>query len=245
MKYLFKILLFLFLPLYWSAAETKHPGVPIRTDLLLHKQGFTLGYSHRFRQALWVEYTLTAEHLLGKQFSRHNKFKADPAVKKNPVHPRDYARSGYDKGHLAPAADMTYSVQSMDNSFLMTNISPQIPGCNRGIWKRLENKVRRWAIREEKLHIITGPVFISPRQQMKRSRIPVPQAFYKVILDLTPPQKMIAFIVPNKTSKSQLSSFAVSVKEVENITGFNFFSDLDDNLGKHLKRSSNYKIWEQ
>ena len=82
MKYLFKILLSLFLPLYWSAAETKHPGVPIRTDLLLHKQGFTLGYSHRFRQALWVEYTLTAEHLLGKQFSRHNKFKADPAVKK-------------------------------------------------------------------------------------------------------------------------------------------------------------------
>lgn len=245
MKHLFKILLFLLLPLYGSAAETNPGGYPFKTDLFLQKQGFTIGYSNKFRQALWVEYTLTAENLLGRQFSRQNRFKADPAVKKNPVHPREYARSGYDKGHLAPAADMTYSVQSMIDSFLMTNISPQIPGCNRGIWKRLETQVRRWAIREERIRIITGPVFSPPIQYMKRSGLPVPNAFYKVILDLTPPQKMIAFIVPNKTSKSQLSSFAVPVKTVENMTGFNFFSELDDNLEKRLKQSSNYEIWDK
>ena len=82
MKHLFKILLFLLLPLYGSAAETNPSGYPFKTDLFLQKQGFTIGYSDRFRQALWVEYTLTAENLLGKQFRRQNRFKADPAVKK-------------------------------------------------------------------------------------------------------------------------------------------------------------------
>ena len=192
-----------------------------------------------------MAYTLTTEKLRSKQITRRNCFKADPAIKMNPVRPQDYARSGYDKGHLAPAADMTYSLPSMENSFLMTNISPQIPGCNRGIWKRVENQVRRWAIREEKLYIITGPIFPKNPPIMGKTAIPVPEAFYKVVLDLTPPMKMIGFIVPNKTSKSQLSSFAVPVKTVENMTGFNFFSELDDNLEKRLKQSSNYEIWDK
>lgn len=83
-----------------------------------------------------MAYTLTAKNLQSKQVRRRDRFKSDPEVKIHPVRPKDYAKSGYDKGHLAPAADMTYSLASMRNSFLMTNISPQIPGCNRGIWKR-------------------------------------------------------------------------------------------------------------
>jgi endonuclease G len=220
-------------------------GVPFESDLYLQKQGFSLGYSHKYRQAVWVAYNLTAEHLQGKQVRRRDRFRADPAVKRRPIQPRDYARSGYDKGHLAPAADMTYSFSSMTSSFLMTNISPQIPGCNRGIWKRLESQVRRWAVKEEKLYVITGPIFSRKPHRMKKSRIPVPVAFYKVILDLTPPLKMIGFIVPNETSKRRIASFAVSVDEVERITGYDFFSELDDELENILERSANFQAWEK
>ena len=187
---------------------------------------------------------MTAENLQAKQVRRRDQFRADPEVKNHPVHPKDYTRSGFDKGHLAPAADMTYSLPSMENSFLMTNISPQIPGCNRGIWKRVENQVRRWAIKEEKLYIITGPIFPKNPPIMGKTAIPIPEAFYKVILDLTPPMKMIGFIVPNKTSKCRIASFAASVDEVERITGYDFFSELDDELENRLEKEKDIEAWE-
>ncbi|MBO5900555.1 MAG: DNA/RNA non-specific endonuclease, partial [Lentisphaeria bacterium] len=180
-----KFLFILLLPLCLAALERQEVNAPFETELLLHKQGFSLGYSHTYRQALWVSYTLTAEHLQAPQQKRRDKFKADPEIKRNAVRPRDYTGTGFDKGHLAPAADMTYSMQSMNSSFLMSNISPQYPGCNRGIWKRLETQVRKWALKEKKIRIITGPVFSGSPAVAGKANIPVPVAFYKVILDLT------------------------------------------------------------
>lgn len=111
-------------------------NIPFEADLYLCKQGFSLGYSYKYKQAIWVAYTLTAKNLQSKQVRRRDRFKSDPDVKIHPVRPKDYAKNGYDKGHLAPAAYMTYPLATMRNSLLMTNISPQIPGCDRGIWKR-------------------------------------------------------------------------------------------------------------
>ena len=139
---------------------------------------------------------------------------------------------------------MTYSFGSMNDSFFMTNISPQIPGCNRGIWKRLENQVRHWAIKEGKIYIITGPIFSEKPAVMKTAAIPVPVAFYKVILDLTPPMKMIGFIVPNQTSKRRVDSFAVSIDKVEQATGYDFFRELDDELENSLEKTCDINIWK-
>ncbi|MBR2365203.1 MAG: DNA/RNA non-specific endonuclease, partial [Lentisphaeria bacterium] len=186
-------------------------GIPAESDQVITRKGFSLGYSYRYRQAVWVAYILTEENLQMKKVKRISSFRVDPAVRYAPVRPKDYAKTGYDKGHLAPAADMAYSIPSMKNSFFMSNISPQIPGCNRGIWKRVEKQVRKWALKEKKLCIITGPVFFDSNKLMGNTAIAVPTAFYKVILDMTPPMKMIAFIVPNETSRKRLFSFAVSV----------------------------------
>ncbi len=160
-------------------------GIPYKTDLMLTRQGFALGYSKKYRQALWVSYILTSENLKTPKVRRLDGFSPDPAVKYRPVQPKDYLRTGYDRGHLAPAADMTYSLEPMKNSFFMTNISPQIPGCNRGIWKRLEKQIRLWALKEHKLCVITGPVFRKYNKRMGEAKIPVPYAFYKVVLDMT------------------------------------------------------------
>ena len=190
---------------------------------------------------------LTAEQLNGPRVRRAAKFQADPAVRYRPVKPRDYTRTGYDRGHLAAAADMAYSTETMKHSFYMTNISPQLPGCNRGIWKRLETQIRKWALAEECLCVITGPLF--PQEDEKAEEegaisLPVPYAFYKVVLDMTPPKKMIAFIVPNRAGRERLQRFVVTVDDVEKLTGCDFFSELDDELEEKLERHSDFSLWQ-
>ena len=219
-------------------------GKPAECDQLIHKHGYIIGYSSEHKQALWVGYILTEKDLTGPQVRRRNKFRADPVVKRNPVQPADYSRTGYDRGHLAPAADMTYSFLTEQESFYMTNMSPQLPGCNRGIWKRVEAQVRKWAIREERICIITGPIFVENYKTMGKADIAVPIAFYKVILDLTPPRKMIAFIVPNQPSRRRVQSFIVTVDTVEKITGCRFFPVLRDPQKEVMKRYTNLTEWK-
>ena len=223
--------------------ESLYLGIPREVDLLLARRGFSVGYNKKYRQAIWVSYILTAEHLGMPRFKRSGKFQADPAVKSAPVRSKEYDRSGFDRGHLAPAADMTYSWETMRNSFYMTNISPQLPACNRGIWKRLETQVRRWALRERELYVITGPIFDRKPKRMGRRGVPVPVAFYKVILDLTPPRKMIAFIIPNEGSRRRLPSFVTTVDAVEELTGCDFFGNLDDDEEEALESVSKFADW--
>jgi len=222
-------------------------GVPKETDRILHREGFSLGYSHKYRQALWVGYVLKKEHLTGKRFRRPAAFRSDPAITENPVQPGEYTGTKFDRGHLAPAGDMSYSHPAILNSFFMSNISPQTPGCNRGIWKRLETQIRKWALAEECLCVITGPLF--PQEDEKAEEegaisLPVPYAFYKVVLDMTPPRKMIAFIVPNRAGRERLQRFVVTVDDVEKLTGCDFFSELDDELEEKLERHSDFSLWQ-
>ena len=223
--------------------ESLYLGVPREPDLLLVRRGFAVGYSNKYRQAVWVSYILSAENLALPQLKRGGKFQADPAVRRDPVHSGEYVRSGFDRGHLAPAADMTYSFETMRNSFYMTNISPQLPACNRGIWKRLETQVRRWAVREGELYVITGPIFDRKPVRMGRRGLPVPAAFYKVILDLSPPRKMIAFIIPNAGSRRRLPGFVTTVDAVEALTGCDFFANLDDEEEEALESVSEFSAW--
>jgi len=225
-------------------------GVPKETDRILHREGFSLGYSHKYRQALWVGYVLKKEHLTGKKFRRPAAFRTDPAITRNPVQPGEYTGTKFDRGHLAPAGDMSYSQPAILNSFFMSNISPQTPGCNRGIWKRLETQIRKWAVSEECLCVITGPLF--PPEEAEEGKgeedgsisLPVPYAFYKVVLDMTPPMKMIAFIVPNRAGRERLQRFVVTVDDVEKLTGCDFFDELDDEVEEQLERHSDISQWQ-
>ena len=226
-----------------ALSENLRMGVPCVPDVVIDRGGFAVGYSNRHRQALWVCYHLTAEQLKGRQVKRSGKFRADPLVKFRPVHPREYDRTGFDRGHLAPAADMSYSQQTMEHSFFMSNISPQLPGCNRGIWKRLETLVRYWAKREQRLYVITGPVLVGAVRTMGDTEITVPDAFYKVLLDMTPPFKMIGFLVPNRASRRPVRAFAVTVDEVEATTGMDFFNNLEESLEAMLERQAEINDW--
>lgn len=176
---------------------------------------------------------------------RTNKFRSDPQIPTGSATPGDYRRSGYDRGHLAPAADMAFSGRTMADSFFMSNMSPQKPAFNRGIWKELEALVRYFAITERKIVVVTGPIL--PKEKTVTSganRVTVPTHYYKVIFDLTPPRKMIGFILPNEGSDEPLASFAVTVDAVEKATGLNFFSKVTKTEQDRLERTISVKAWK-
>ena len=207
-------------------------------DTVIAHTAISLLYSERHEQAVWVAYKLLGEDTY-KSLARSNRFLVDPRVSTGTATHQDYLKSGYDRGHLAPAADFGWSVDAMNESFYYSNMSPQLPGFNRGVWKRLETQVRNWARVDSCIYIITGPVLRDSLKAIGPNAVSVPESYYKVILDFySKAPKGIGFIIPNASSSADLSEFAMTIEDVERITGINFFPKLNStqihNLEKHM-----------
>ena len=224
-------------------------GVPcFDCDIILDRKGYALGYSEKYEQPLWVSYKLTAEEVKSKKARRSGDFRSDPDIPTLSAEPDDYKRSFFDRGHLAPAADMSFSLQTMSESFYMSNMSPQRPEFNRGIWKNLEENVRNFALGCGSVYVVTGPVFEKnlPCITIGKNKVAVPDKYYKVILDANAANpKAIGFIIPNSDTKADLANFAVTVDAVENITGLDFFTVLNNADEAKLESSCDYSVWER
>jgi len=219
-------------------------GVPGQANTIVDRTGYALGYSEYHEQASWVVYRLTAEEVKTKAVKRDDSFKEDPAIPTGSATLADYRGSGYDRGHLAPAADMGYSIQTMEESFYMSNMSPQSPDFNRGVWKLLEEQVRSFAVAEGDIYVVTGPVLPKTKTlTIGANKVTVPRAYYKVIYDRTPPEKMLGFVLPNEGSNRPLKDFAVTVDKVEEITGLDFFSELPPEKQAQLEGSITVNAW--
>ena len=216
--------------LYQPQVEFNYlPAYTSQGDIVKHT-AYTLKYNEPYEQAEWVAYKLTATRV-NAVVKRTNVFRPDPMVKTGSAEPSDYKNSGYDRGHLAPAGDMAWSVTAMSESFYMSNMSPQMPGFNRGIWKKLETKVRDWAVENEEIYIVTGPILESNLPTIGKNKVAVPNYFYKVILDYKEPEfKEIGFVLPNQSSNQPLESYTVTIDSVEVLTGLDFFPSIPDSL---------------
>ena len=200
------------------------------SDQIVYHNHYTLNYSEEHEQASWIAYSLSARQVDGS-INRTNDFRSDPLVKTGSASLNDYKGSGYDRGHLVPAADMKRSYQAMSESFYLSNMSPQSPSFNRGIWKKLEKQIRDWALSYEKIYIVTGGILDNSLSSIGPNDVSVPKYFYKVILDYEAPEfKGIGFILPNKKSNHDLNHYAVSIDEVERVTNIDFFASLPDDV---------------
>ena len=218
------------------------PKFHLDTQIVKHN-GFTLSYSEEHEQPWWVAYDLDEKEVRGK-VKRSNKFKIDPFIKSGSATLKDYKGSGFDRGHLAPAGDMKWSKKSMDDSFFMSNISPQVPSFNRGIWKKLESMVRRWAEDNKKVYITTGPIFSDSDESIGENNVTIPRAYFKVILDYTLPKyKSIGFVLPNQKSKEHLSNYVYTVDEIEAILDIDFFYLLEDDIEETIESNYNLSDW--
>lgn len=210
---------------------------------VIEHTAYSLGYSETHEQAAWVYYLLTKEET-NALYERTNRFVEDPLVATGSASNADYAGSGYDRGHLAPAADMAWSAETMAESFYFSNMSPQDPSFNRGIWKKLEEQVRNWAFYYDSMYVVTGAVLQDSLPSIGVNHVAVPRYYYKVLLDLDPSHfQAIGFLLPNQKSSEALTYFIVSVDSIEQLTGIDFYADLNDSLENAFESRSEPDQW--
>jgi len=217
---------------------------PIDGEQIIRHTGYTLSYNEEAEQPSWVAYELTKDEVLGGG-TREDSFKEDPSVITGSATLADYKGSGYDRGHMAPAADFKWSSEAMSDTFFLSNMSPQAPSFNRGIWADLEAAVRTMAYDNDEIYVVTGPVLTDgPYETIGKNKVAVPKRYYKVVLDYKDPDiKAIGFVLPNEGSSEPLSSFAMSVNDVEDITGIDFFPRLPDDQEEIIESQYDLSKW--
>ncbi len=239
MKYL-PIIFILFSSLLLAQMEIPHSDPP--GEIIRHT-GFTLSYNEEHEQPNWVAYELTKTEVAGR-IGRTNNFRPDSLISTGSAMLADYYKSGYDRGHLAPAGDMQWSKEAMSQSFCLSNISPQNSSFNRGIWKRAEDAVRKWAVKEGSVYVATAGILAPGLYTIGPSNVSIPEYFYKVVLDYTEPElKGIGFIMPNLPSSEPIWTFALSIDEVESRTGIDFFPMLPDSLEEAIESRLQISRW--
>ena len=221
------------------------------------REAYALAHDARLKIPLWVQYVISPEELTGAT-SRQDDFRPDTSI---PFGSRaeleDYASSGFDRGHMAPAADMKRSDQVMSESFLLSNMSPQVGiGFNRHIWKNLEAAIRGWVEQRGALTVITGPVFKIIKDGMGKGKvtysvigenqIAVPTHFFKIVVDVNNPDKpeALAFVIPNEgLSSRHYNEFLTAIDEIEALTGLDFLSSLPVTIQREIESQKASIIW--
>lgn len=204
---------------------------PLPEQIIEHL-AYTVSYNKERHLPNWVAYCLEPHETEG-ELARTDKFLPDPLVEGDPVVTKDYTKSGYDRGHMAPAADMRWSEQAMTESFYMTNMCPQNHNNNAGDWKDLEELVRDLSVKYGNIYICCGPIVTDETMTIGSVRkIVVPQAFFKVLLR----QKTdgtwtsIGFVMPNAAGNKPLMTYMLPVDSIENRTNIDFFPSLPDSI---------------
>ena len=218
---------------------------PVAGEQIIEHMGYTLSYNEENEVASWVAYELTRDEVLGNASERNDNFRADPSVPTGSASLQDYRGSGYDRGHMAPAADFKWSEDAMSDTFFLSNMAPQAPSFNRGIWAELEAVARTAAYDNGSIFIVTGPVLTDgPYETIGENEVSVPKRFYKVFLDYTGPEtKAIGFVLPNEGSDRALQSYALSVDDVEEITDIDFYPALPDEDEERLESTFRTSDW--
>jgi len=227
----------------FTPSEFNYLPANVNDHQVIEYTQFTLSYNEQHEQADWVAYELTGEEVAMK-LPRCNCFKSDTNVITESSSTGDYKLSGYNRGHLSPAADNNMSDTANRESFLMSNMSPQLPKFNRGIWKSLEGWVRKKATEHKSVYVVTGPVFINNIGAIGKNNVTIPGYYYKVLLRMNNSKiRTIAFLIPQQYTTSDIKDYIVTVNRIETITGIDFFPELDNSIENKIESQSQPKKW--
>ncbi len=227
-----------------TAQELMQVEIPDETpQIMCFYTGFTVSFNPAHHVPNYVAWELTADETQGAE-TRSNRFAQDTDVL-GCATLQDYRGSGYDRGHMAPAADMKWNAEAMNQCHLLTNIVPQDRSLNAGRWNALEQKCRTIAQRDSAIIIITGPVLSDRIQRtIGQTHVAVPERFFKVICaPYANPPRAIGFIMPNRQVRQPLQALTASVDQVEEITGFDFFSAFPDSMENIMESTYNPRLW--
>ena len=223
------------------ACEHLGLGLPKQSDQVNCLSGYAIGYNYKLKAADWVAYKLVKQTWVG--VDRQDDFREDLSIPEQyRTNADDYDEPVYDQGHLANSESIDASIQANSETFLYSNIVPQLGKHNRSIWKGLENRERKWAERYGEVWVYTAGLYRGKIQTIGKSNVPIPSDFWKIIY-VPSKQKVIAFLIPHKPLKTaQLKNYVVSVDKVEAETGLDLLSDLPDHIEYPLEATTS-KFW--
>lgn len=214
---------------------------------MLRRIAYTVSYNKDTRLANWVAWVLTKNHTNGSFKRDGHKFHEDSEVAMPRATNDDYYRSGYNRGHLCPSGDNKWSQKTQEESFLFTNISPMRRDLDGGDWNNLEQACRHWANKYDKVYIVCGPVFVgNDHKKIGKNKVVVPEQFFKVVMTFGKNgnnPKALGFLYDNKSGRHEMDYYVHTVDEIEEITGFDFFPFLNDNLENRIEREANLSAW--
>lgn len=220
-------------------------------NYLIIKPQYVLSYNKSRNIANWASWELNKSWM--GDAKRQNDFRPDASLPKGwyKVTTKDYSGSGFDRGHLVNSEDRGKSVEDNSATFLMTNILPQAPDNNQGVWVQLEEYSRDLARQGKELYIVagghsTGGEGKNGKASQLKGKISVPATMWKVILVIDDPTKglagvnastrMIAVIMPNMQGRSgKWQDFCTTVGDVEKLTGYNFFTNVPPDIQKQIE----------
>lgn len=210
---------------------------------------YGVAYSEKFKNPYWVSYILTKKMVKDKKVSRKDEiFTKEPLLKDNFSLSSDYTGSGYDRGHMCPAGDMNFNQTAMTECFYMSNITPQKPGLNRGVWKSLEEKTRDWAVENDSLYVVVGVIYSKKPRIIGKNKVAVPKKIYKIIADISSEDgyKAIAFVFENKdySDNTDFMDYAITIDSLENMTNIDFFAKYQSIEVEQIESSINKKLWK-
>lgn len=232
-------------PFNSTAAHTNNvhllPGNPTdaaqddRRNFLIERPQYALSYNSDRGAANWVSWQLSADWLGNTE--RQDNFRQDGGLPSGvyQVTPNDYRNSGYDRGHIVPSGDRTRTVSDNSATFLMTNILPQAPTNNRGVWRELEEYSRDLIYEFDwTLYIIAGAY--GEQGQLASEQLTVPSRLWKVLIALTPGENLnnidsdtlvIAVDMPNREILTDdWRTYQTTVDRIELATGYDLLSSL-------------------
>ena len=198
---------------------------------------FTLSYNEEHEQAEWVAYELTKEEVL-MNVTRCNCFATDTNVTTGSAVRSDYLNTGFERGHLSPSEDNQMSDDVNEESFLFSNMSPQLKSLNNGIWKKLEKWVRDQALEFDTIYVVTGPVFVNNLGSIGSNEVTIPGYYYKTLLRFTNNNtKSIAFLIPHVNAIGNIKDYIVTVNTIETFTNLNFYPSIQNKVESQYEPS--------
>ena len=207
--------------------------------------GYTASYNSKTLNPDWVAYELTKEEVQG-EYKGKASFCWDPDVKGRKSRREDYKNDqNWDKGHMAPRADMKWSVQAFEESYYLSNICPQNHDLNAGDWLKTENLARRMAEKYGRVWIVCGPVFTCNRYgTLGDNKVWIPDGFFKALLILRNGRyESIGFYMSNESQKNDLKYYVRTVDELESLLHIDMFSNLSDSVEEDIESKCNRSIW--
>lgn len=229
-------------PLEW-------PVVTDSQEIYVHI-GYATLYNRETLIPDWVAYELTADEVNPPEKLRgRESFRYDPETNGIYTAYRDdyYNEDGWQRGHMAPKADMRWSVQAYEESFFFSNVCPQDGTLNGGDWLTTERLARRMAERYGSVYIICGPIIGTNKfGTLGENKVIIPDAFFKALLIEVDGQfQSIAMVLPNEPEHHSPDFYWCTVNELELLIGMDFFPGLDYEIEEVVEDSINKDIWSR